>query len=128
MNDTTEARAEMLAKEAEQCAMREKYWSELSIEEKIERTREMVKRTQREQQAQTEWLSAMQDEIRLLSERFNAHTHGGQNGLAQLPANFSSDGRLNRGWAPTPLKRYAAELQAKCHGDRNVVDPSKVYF
>lgn len=104
------------------CA-REKYWSELSIEEKIERTRQMVKRCQNEQQAQAEWLSAQQEEIRFLQERFNAHVHG-QNGLGYLPANFSTDGRLARGYTP---KRYLDAPQI-CLGDRNVVDPDKVYF
>ncbi len=58
-------------------ASREKYWSELSIEEKIERTRSEVKQYQRS-------VAQIGDQFYNLMRQFGTHQHG-ESGLILIP-------------------------------------------
>lgn len=100
-------------------AMREKYWSELSIEERIERTREIVQRTRREMGEQLAMIESVLGENQRLSQRFLAHSHGADKVL--IPAADERQylaGMVGRG--------YAGSLN-KC-GPERPADPDKVYF
>jgi hypothetical protein len=89
-------------------ACRDKYWSELSIEEKIERTRQMVKSLRVEVQQ----LYRLHDELHRLRSQFQSHRHQLDDG-GKVVILLSQD--LDRGGYDNPAK--PAET-----------DPDKVYF
>jgi len=66
-----------------QCAQREKYWVELSIEEKIERMRLMVKNYGHA----LEQIERQRAELRQLRQNLNTHRHAMEDGgKVMLPA------------------------------------------
>ena len=103
-----------------QTAMREKYWSELSIEEKIERTRETVQRQGRQQERLGHDLRLAVQTIHMLSAQLRVHRHTVDNG-GEVTVPMPDGSRVGYGDG-------ASTLDQKCLGDRNVVDPDKVYF
>lgn len=90
-------------------AGRPKFWGELSLEEKIERTREMVHQFD----GLNRELYRLRNQLRMLTDRFNSHKHD-NNDNAMLPATFTTfDGGLDYGGEKLTTER---------------ADPNQVYF
>lgn len=95
-------------------AARQKYWSELSIEEKIERAREQIKLAQRQYEDILDGLNS----LARMRDELTSHRHNMPAGEVMLPAMICPQ--------PPGYYRTRGEIANRCLP--NDADPNQVYF
>jgi hypothetical protein len=113
MNVTQEARGQQRGLSDKAC--REKYWSELTDAEKVERMREILKRSERRNEE-------LQEMLHRLAPLVTGHQHG-SDGRPVVPADRAFQSEL-RGYPDYGSKAYGLSRISQS----NTGNPDDVYF